>query len=177
MLRPILMRLCLFRNERERAYSEAVALRLLDTMVFANAEWLKLHPEVPALYKSGVRYVPEPDAQRFEDWPGVHEIYSRGYGDCEDLAAWRAAELQVNHRGEGADMGSPSHVGCAIKRRQRGRRNSYHVVVALKYPDGRTRIEDPSSRLGMYKVDQALSATIREAFESPGSDAGDAEET
>ena len=168
MLRPILLRLCLFRNEAERRYSERVALDVLAVMVRANLAWLKMHPgDYPPLYRSGVRYLAEPDAQRFEDWKGTHQLYHDGAGDCEDLAAHRAAELLASDA-ERADMGSPVSVGCGLKRRARGRRNSYHVVVVLKYADGRTRIEDPSSRLGMYKADQVLTPLIQDAFESPG---------
>ena len=86
---------------------------------------LRANPQRP-LYKSGVRYRRE----RGEDWLLPSQITT--FADCEDLAAWRAAELQL--RGIDAQP--------TIKRT--GPR-TWHAVV--QWPDG--RIEDPSKRLGM----------------------------
>ncbi len=55
----------------------------------------------PLLYKSGVEYEREPwtDHEEFAD---AATVLRRGWGDCDDLAAWRAAELQ--EMGECADV-------------------------------------------------------------------------
>ena len=55
---------------------------------------------MPPLYSraAGVRYKAEPRGR--ERWRTCDEVFGSGEGDCEDLAAWRAAELQV--RGEPA---------------------------------------------------------------------------
>lgn len=45
------------------------------------------------LYKSGVRYAREPLGA--EVWQTGLETLQLGYGDCEDLCAWRCAELRV----------------------------------------------------------------------------------
>lgn len=85
---------------------------------------------VPPLYRSGVRYRRQPP-ERFLTWP---RVLARGYGDCDQLAAWRAAELQ--------EMGIAAR---AVPRRVRA--GLMHVVVV--WPNG--RVEDPSRKLGMGK--------------------------
>jgi hypothetical protein len=45
------------------------------------------------LYKSGVRYAREPLGS--EVWQTALETKNLGCGDCEDLVAWRCAELRV----------------------------------------------------------------------------------
>lgn len=84
---------------------------------------------LPPLYRSGVRYRQE---RGTEDWNTAPVVLKRGYGDCEDLAAWRAAELRV--------MGIPAH---GIVKRTGPK--MFHALVL--WPDG--RVEDPSKILGM----------------------------
>ena len=84
---------------------------------------------LPPLYRSGVRYRREAGT---EDWSTAPVVLKRGFGDCEDLAAWRAAELRK--------LGIPAN---AIVKRTGPR--MFHAVV--QWPDG--RIEDPSKVLGM----------------------------
>jgi len=62
-------------------------------------------------------------------------VLSRGWGDCDDLAPYRVAELQ--EAGEKAKI--------RITWRRVGKRRTYHVLV--RRADG--RIEDPSRLLGM----------------------------
>jgi hypothetical protein len=85
----------------------------------------------PLLYKSRVRYKREPIGQ--EVWQTCKETLAKGHGDCEDLAAWRCAELWL--QGEYAARPEcysprPGLIHCVV-RRASGRR------------------EDPSKRLGM----------------------------
>ena len=93
---------------------------------------------VPALYSSGVRYQSEPnvgvDGERFDD---LNTVLARGWGDCDDLSAWRAAELC-------ADRIPARALVVEIPGSIPGRRR-YHCVV--QYING--SIEDPSIRLGM----------------------------
>ena len=86
----------------------------------------------PRLYESGVRYRPEPPGR--EQWQLPWETLKLGNGDCEDLAAWRAAELWFYDRDMAArailrDWGS----------------GTMHCLVM--HGDG--TIEDPSKALGM----------------------------
>lgn len=90
---------------------------------------MRLRP-LPALYASGVRYQREHNR---EDWQTAEETLQRGHGDCEDLAAFRAAELR-----NAGELGAkavcyaprPGLIHCVVRR-----------------ADG--TIEDPSRRLGM----------------------------
>jgi len=78
---------------------------------------------LPSLYGSGVDYKRE----RGEQWQTAAEVFVAGHGDCEDLSAVRAAELQLE--GEQARAWVVK-VGPG----------AYHAVV--RRADG--TIEDPS---------------------------------
>lgn len=123
----------------------------LDVLTHLDAITLAHSPTIPPLYQSGVRYARESRLmgdgrevaaldpvsgtveERFNHLSRVIEI---GAGDCDDLACWRAAELQVR-------AGIPAR---AVPVRSD---SGWHVVVAL--PDGAT--EDPSAMLGMLTID------------------------
>lgn len=83
----------------------------------------------PKLYASGVRYRREGLGK--ERWQVPSETLRLKHGDCEDLAAWRAAELRVS--------GIKARAICV-----RVRPGLIHCVVQTER--GR---EDPSKRLGM----------------------------
>lgn len=104
---------------------------LLQAMVDLNRRYLREH--WTPLYSSGVYY--QRERRGSEQWATIPIVRRRGYGDCEDLACWRAAELQ--------EQGSGARAIALERPRRNGR--LYHVVVRL--PNG--RIEDPSRRLGM----------------------------
>ena len=119
-----------FEGERELV----AALALLTVINVLQLRWYKL----PPLYESGVRYRQEQEKQCWhpipggcEDWLSVAELYRQRVGDCEDLAAARAAELIL--------LGERAR---AIPKRTRA---GWHIVV--RRGDG--SIEDPSARLGM----------------------------
>jgi hypothetical protein len=106
------------------AYEAAVeGLARLDTQLLRVTR-------LPSIYRSGVRYKREPS----DVWRHVIDVQRSGWGDCEDLAAARVAELRVS----GEDPGAYVHVYQSAPRR-------YHAVVARH--DG--SIEDPSWILGM----------------------------
>jgi len=106
----------------------------LRALVAQNLVWLYCHPRTPSLYDSGVVYEREPAGR--EDWQTIPVTLERGNGDCEDLAAWRTAELQ--HQGEKARI-------ITRTKRQRNGRLLIHVLVMRENGD----IEDPSLLLGM----------------------------
>lgn len=111
------------------SYEDALeALTRVNERILAAAELSGV--ERPALYASGVRYQREP--RGVEEWRTVLGVLRHGNGDCEDLAAWRAAELRLE--GEAA----------RVVVRRTGRR----VVHALVEREDGT-IEDPSRALGM----------------------------
>lgn len=107
---------------------------------------------VPPLYGSGVRYKQEPR----ENWITAVRVHAQGHGDCEDLAAWRAAELIAF----GWRAMLPSQPGYAAARSRH--LNSIEAEVVLtkegdrlyhaitRYRVGTTwYYDDPSERLGM----------------------------
>ncbi len=109
------------------SYAAAIeGLTRIDERILSSGVGAK----IPPIYQSGVRYKREPQ----DVWRHVGDVLKSGWGDCEDLSAWRAAELRVS----GEDP--KAHVAVY----QSGPRR-YHAIVARG--DGST--EDPSRRLGM----------------------------
>lgn len=106
---------------------------LLDSLVKLNEIWLA-NNYPPNLYDSGVRYRKE--WGRRENWQDIPTTLKKGYGDCEDLAAWRVAELRFNE-GENAFIQLEEHPV----------RNGVFYHVTVLRADGST--EDPSRALGM----------------------------
>lgn len=108
---------------------------LLRALVICDEVWLRQHPECPLLYESGVRYVEEPP---LEEWfADIPTVLTRGFGDCDDLAAWRCAELRVRFH-------TPAEVYTLRQVSPEGA-TLYHVQVTSPL----TGAEDPSSMLGM----------------------------
>jgi hypothetical protein len=117
---------------------ERIKVRVLETMVealvAANMAYLEAFPRTPLLYESGVRYLEEPRGR--DDWQDIPETLARDKtGDCEDLAAWRIAELRMH--GESARPAVRASVIRGVL--------TYHIRV--RRADG--SIEDPSRELGM----------------------------
>jgi hypothetical protein len=115
-------------------------------LMLQNLAWLKAFPQTPPLYKAGVIYKPEKhigNSKRVieygEEWQTIPWVIFRGYGDCEDLGAWRSAELN-------ARQGIRALPFIKIRRMPTG---FWRAHVVVQYPDG--RIEDPSAKLGMYE--------------------------
>lgn len=111
---------------------------VLDGLTGLNRRILAvLRPDIPPLYASGVRYRPEPPDR--EDWDTADVVHGRGWGDCEDLAAWRAAELQLD--------GEDARADCYVSRRRPDGRRIWHAVVVRENGE----LEDPSLELGMRR--------------------------
>lgn len=124
---------------------------------------------VPSLYgafRQGLmRFAPEPNAGRFEEFADALTCIERGWADCDDLVAWRCAELQeegvyalpkiywrmVDSNGRRIDD---------ERRWQEAATVGYHgeVRVPCKCHKGRaahlcerSSVEDPSAFLGMAR--------------------------
>jgi len=120
---------------RVRLSCRLVSMREIQLFLFALQKLCELQlrsQPLPPLYASGVRYQREPRGQ--EDWQSARETYKRRAGDCEDLAAWRAAELRVS--------GYDPRATAIIKRIRPG---LIHCLVLR----GNGMLEDPSKVLGM----------------------------
>lgn len=111
---------------------------ILEAQVLVNQLFLRTH-HVKPLYRSGVRYMNEPSGKhpdfKHEEFATIPIVLSRGWGDCDDLAPWRVAELREH--GERAKI--------RIQWKKTGKRKLFHIVV--RRGDG--SIEDPSRILGM----------------------------
>lgn len=124
---------------RSRASGPRSLGALLLALYAVDLAYLSARPDTPPLYLSGVRYSREPREVRgrVELWDSVPVVLAQGWGDCDDLAAWRAAELSLS-----GVYALPVLVEVAPFS---GR---YHVVVWRS--DGQW--EDPSARLGMEVI-------------------------
>ena len=122
----------------------AIAIKaLLDAQVLVDSLYLSLH-KVPPLYRSGVRYQNEPKKWiiqgapiSIEEFACIPVIIQRGFGDCDDLAPWRCAELR--RAGEKAKI----RITWKTNPVQGGK--LFHIVVRRE----NGTIEDPSLKLGM----------------------------
>jgi hypothetical protein len=132
-----------------------VIQQLLDAALHFNLLYLLQHPDTPPLYRSGVAYRREPrQVVPFEKFAGIGDILRTGHGDCDDLAPWRAAEL--NFRGVGARpvLVDASHHAYRTIAGGPTVRRVWHVIVERSLSPGSEEIvyEDPSARLGMMDV-------------------------
>lgn len=106
----------------------------------------------PRLYDTEVVYKEEKPGR--EDWPDIPKIIANGWGDCEDLAAWLAAERRV-YDGIAAEpvikwkwIPTKELVAAGYHRHGKLPRDGIWLVHCLvRLPDG--TIEDPSKALGM----------------------------
>lgn len=111
--------------EAIEAVAEGLVRLNVALMRFADKRGVQL----PALYESGITYRREPHGREWwESAEDVAALANKRSGDCEDLAAYRAAELRY-WDGEMARV--------KIIRTQRG---TFHAIVAR----GDGTLEDPS---------------------------------
>jgi hypothetical protein len=115
----------------------------LEATSLANEQAI-LKGEVPPLteaIKKGVRWKPEPfsDGEHFDL---AHQVVSRSWGDCDDLAPWLTGEL----RATGQDPG-------AVSRVYKSGPDRWHVVTETS--DG--EILDPSKWAGMGRGKSSVS--------------------
>ena len=128
-------RVSLFQGDHDVDQTIRAISHMMDALVAINVDYLRAHPEAPSVYQSGVRYQAEEEDE--ELWQDVPAALRQGTPDCEDLAAWRVAELIVR---EG--VAAQPRVTAA---RQPDGKWLFHITVLR--PDG--AIEDPSAILGM----------------------------
>lgn len=136
---------------------------LLEAQVANDLLFIQTH-RIPALYGSGVRYREEPPTfvtfadgrtQKIEEFASLPIVLARGWGDCDDLAPWRTAELRA--RGERASIRifwkqptpSSQKVYHIVVRRPRASVRDFNPLFMAVTKDGGSVIEDPSMALGM----------------------------
>jgi len=130
----------------EEARAAGIA-RLVDQLAWIDTAWLRMHPEVPPLYESGVVYVERGLTACGDDWRDIPEILVEGEGVCEDLSAWRIAELRIRS----------TNAQPLITSMQADSLIVYHVRVL--WPNG--QIEDPSLILGMSPLSPDAQSVVR----------------
>lgn len=115
---------------------------LCEALTRINELHLERAPHTVPLYSAGVRYVPEDGSEEFADLPTV---YARGFGDCEDLAAIRCAELRR--------IGFPDAMPLPVEApRAPGGPRMIHILVIRNPLDPLREVEDPSAILGMPPI-------------------------
>ena len=134
MMQPIIFDVMLFAGPKDKGRSEKVLLMLMGTLVKINIGFLEKYPGTPTLYDSGVLY----RIESTENWQDIPTAIRSGWGDCEDLACWRVAELNR--------AGIKARPYLKLRTMPNGDKR-YHALVWL--PNG--KIEDPSLALGMAK--------------------------
>lgn len=125
----------------------------LEATSLANEQAI-LRGEVPPLteaIRKGVRWKPEPftDGEHFDL---AHQVVSRNWGDCDDLAPWLTGEL----RATGDDPGARSRV-------YKSGPDRWHVVTETS--DG--EILDPSKWAGMGKKSAPSVSGVRAVIAQP----------
>lgn len=113
---------------------------------------------LPKLYRSGVRFAPEPNQGKWEDFADCLTVLKNRWGDCDDLVAYRVAELR--------ESGEDPKASIKVYWRQMRNRKTrallfksdgtpmmvYHAQVRrgnLKSKQGLGVVEDPARLLGM----------------------------
>lgn len=145
-MQPIVFMVQMFVDDSPEDHEDSrlKLLYMLEALTKCNQVYLARNPNTIKLYDSKVVYQPEFGT---EEWQDIPTTLARGWGDCEDLAAFRCAELR--HEG--------IHAMPHIRWRQVGKSWRFHAL--LQWPptvdaNGNVRpgrIEDPSRRLGMAK--------------------------
>src|SRR5262245_86375 len=79
----------------------------LEGLVRVNDLILSKNPSFPPLYASGARFKAIPHNY----WRRADTIAGEGWGDCEGLSGWRAAELRLG-RGTDGVVDEGARVGC-----------------------------------------------------------------
>lgn len=113
---------------------------LLEALTALDQVWLHDHPLTPHIYEAGVRFVPE-DGQ--EIWSTIPLVIARGYGNCDQFAAWLCAQYRVQGWTDAVAFPIRSTLDPSL----------IHCIVSR---DGTmSTIEDPSHVLGAPPVPPA----------------------
>lgn len=144
MMKPVLD-IKLFRKQPdgscppwERQRSQKALLWMMEGLCRVNQDQIKLKkPAIPLLYSSGIVYQREDGT---EDWQDCYTTVEKKWGDCEDLACYRVAELRVVFK-------RPASPFLTFMQSADGGFH-YHALLWAKGPSG-WRLEDPSRKLGM----------------------------
>ena len=166
----------LYRYPGSQPYSERALACLLWALIYANESYLVgTRDPVPPLYESGVYWQEErplgrtacPQGNGQELFLGIRQVLQQGHADCEDVCAYRVAELRMGRAVPGRGLppfpghpkvtaipppwqGDMTPAGPDVwpgffSRKTGPKEITLHIVVC--WPDG--EVEDPSRMLGM----------------------------
>lgn len=153
-------------NRTDQKRSQSALLIMFEALVNINQIWIKTHKTTtPPIYKAPVRYEREYGT---ELWCDIPTILEKGFGDCEDLAAWRCAEIR-----EAGGKASPY-----VTYKKVNGSFHYHAIIKRAGINPKTGtygkwLEDPSKRLGMgweedyKKVMIGRGVVPRSVFDNP----------
>lgn len=116
----------------------------LEGLTGVNEVLMRRNPSFPPLYSTGARWEIRPGDPSETEWRYAPNVATEGWGDCQDLSSYRAAELRVT--------GEDPHAKVRVYPTGP---NRYHAVVAR----GNGMVEDPSVILGMSPVPEAPMST------------------
>lgn len=134
-----------FNGKYDYQYSARTIYHLVWALVEINMDQLSIEtdPPIPPLYDSGVKYENvrhDENGNEVDDfWQDIFTSYARKAADCEDLVAWRIAELRMR----GIDA-KPYITQYLLPNGDQ----KFHIRVV--WPNG--FIEDPSKILGMKDI-------------------------
>lgn len=178
MLRHILLDLQLFADEASREESQKGVLWFLEALTQWNQRYLRMHPNTPLIYKSGIKYlVPEQfERQHLPEVDEVRQFLIKKGADGNVMAAFESITDMCGAGEHFRDIpriienggGDCDNVACwrAAELRELGvnacpyitwRKRpdggmTYHVIT--RWPDGSS--EDPSLLLGMSQPARTL---------------------
>lgn len=145
-----------YQGERELR----AALALLTVANVLQMRWAKL----PKLYGSDIEEVDQHDPAVYtreerghEEWQTAILLVRNGQGDCEDLAAYRAAELICEGETKARAVPMRTRAGWHIVVRRGCARSCGRGEGASSHAIGCHfgKLEDPSKNLGMNRKAQA----------------------
>lgn len=133
-----------FNGKYDYQHSAYVIYQLVNTLVEIDMYELSIEsdPPIPPLYDSGVvfKVSRDEDGEESDDlWQDIFTVYAQKSGVCENLVAWRIAELRK--RGIDANIHITQYMLPNGDQK-------FHIRVI--WPNG--FIEDPSKILGMTDV-------------------------
>ena len=118
----------------------------LEGLTGVDEVLMRRDPSIPPLYTTGARWQVKEGDESETRWRYPHDVVTEGWGDCQDLSAYRAAELRVTGEDPTARVRVyPTGV------------NRYHAVVQR----GNGLVEDPSVVLGMPPISGAPLMTMQ----------------
>lgn len=140
-MNAIQLRTRIFTDSYSRRASEMVLDLVLECLVQIDMLFLRLNPQCPKLYDSGVRYYHEGIV---DEWFDIPEALHERVADCKTLSAWRVAELRLS----GEDPKAQCEKTFAEMEHPDG---STMLLYHIRVSRSNGTIEDPSRKLGMNK--------------------------